>query len=75
MENLIELLKTRKMSYAKIIDDLKHDMKIATKLGFKTEFQKLETEKNYISEIIELIDEIQQEIQNTSKTAQNKTIL
>lgn len=60
---LLNFIVQKKEAYASMRNDFRADVKVANKLGFVTEVAKLERDKNFTIEILDLLEEIAVEIQ------------
>lgn len=60
---ILELIIAKKRELESTKSDLKAEMRTARKLGFMTEFAKLEKDKDAIADFVYILDELAQEAQ------------
>ena len=58
MSELMKLIKQKKESYKSLKVDIRHDMNTAKRLGFETEADKLNKDRGWVAEILELLEEL-----------------
>lgn len=66
MSELIRLIKQKKESYKSLKVDIRHDMDTAKRLGFETEADKLNKDRLWVDEILELLEELVAKEQKTN---------
>ena len=58
MGELMKLIKEKKESYKSLKVDIRHEMNTAKRLGFETEADKLNKDRGWVTEILELLEEL-----------------
>lgn len=66
MEKVLELIAKKKEEYRKFKGEMRHDMNVAKKLGFDTQALKIGIDHTWANEILELLEEIAVEAQQSS---------
>jgi len=66
MDKALELIKQKKEQYREFRRQLGHESTTAKRLGFDTEVQKIENDRKWAMEIIDLLEEVAIKVQATS---------
>lgn len=66
MEKVLELISKKKEEYRRFKGEMRHDMNVAKKLGFDTQVSKINIDHTWANEILELLEEIAVEVQQSS---------
>ncbi len=66
MDNALELIKQKKEQYREFRRQLGHESTTAKRLGFDTEVQKIENDRKWAMEIIDLLEEVAIKVQSSS---------
>lgn len=66
MEKALELIKQKKEQYREFIRQLGYESTTAKRLGFDTEVQKIENNRKWVMEIIDLLEEVAIKVQSSS---------
>lgn len=66
MNKVLELIKEKKEEYREFRRQLRHESITAKKLGFDTEVQKIENDRTWTMEIIDLLEEVAIKVQSSS---------
>ena len=66
MEKALELIKQKKEQYREFRRQLGHESTTAKRLGFDTEVQKIENDRKWAMEIIDLLEEVAIKVQGSS---------
>ena len=66
MDNALELIKDKKEQYREFRRQLGHESTTAKRLGFNTEVQKIEIDRKWAMEIIDLLEEVAIKVQSSS---------
>lgn len=66
MDKALELIKQKKEQYREFRRQLGHESTTAKRLGFDTELQKIENDRKWAMEIIDLLEEVAIKVQATS---------
>lgn len=66
MDKALELIKAKKEQYREFRRQLGHESTTAKRLGFDTEVRKIETDRIWVMEIIDLLEEVEIKVQSFS---------
>jgi len=66
MKKTLELIKKKKEQYREFRRQLGHESITAKRLGFDTEVQKIENDRKWAMEIIDLLEEVAVKVQGES---------
>lgn len=66
MDKALELIKKKKEEYREFRRQLGHESTTAKRLGFDTEVQKIENDRKWVMDIIDLLEEVAIKIQSSS---------
>lgn len=66
MDKALELIKEKKEQYREFRRQLGHESTTAKRLGFDTEVQKIENDRKWVMEIIDLLEEVAIKVQSSS---------
>ena len=66
MDNALELIKNKKEQYREFRTQLGYESVTAKRLGFDTEVHKIEIDRKWAMEIIDLLEEVAIKVQSSS---------